>query len=115
MLMLRATRTLRPSRSISISVSLVSSSSIASSRISAPSTDFSPGLDFVVSSGWRAMIVIRNFLFEAVAGQAFVLVPICFVPISLAPILAARPLIASRYPSMPKPHRLANAALAVKE
>ena len=112
MLMLRATRTLKPARSISISVRLVSSSSSASSRISALSPDLSPGLDFaaVVSSGWRAMIVIRNFLFDAVAGQAFAL-----VPISLAPILAARPLIASRYPSMPKPHRLANAALAVKE
>ena len=114
MLMLRATRTLKPARSISISVRLVSSSSSASSRISALSPDLSPGLDFVVSSGWRAMIVIRNFLFDAVAGQAFALVPI-FVSISLAPILAARPLIASRYPSMPKPHRLANAALAVKE
>jgi len=31
------------------------------------------------------MIVIRNFLFEAVAAQAF-----AFVPISLAPILAAK-------------------------
>ena len=33
----------------------------------------------------------------------------------LAPILAARPLIARRYPSIPKPRRLANAALAVNE
>src|SRR3982074_1330143 len=58
--MLRATRTLRPARSISISVRLVSSSSNASSRMSA----LSSLLDFaaVLSSGWRAMILIRNFL-----------------------------------------------------
>src|SRR3954470_8183180 len=69
--MLRATRTLKPARSISISVRLVSSSSSASSRISALSPDLSPGLDFAVSSGWRAMIGIRNFLLEAGAGSGF--------------------------------------------
>src|SRR6266436_10060335 len=83
-LTLRATRTRRPARSISISVRLVSSSSSASSRISALSSllNFAAGL----SSGWRAMILIRKFLFgEGPARQAF----------ALAPILAARPLIAS--------------------
>src|SRR5712671_2375724 len=70
MLMLRATRTLKPARSISISVRLVSSSSSASSRISALSPDLSLDLDFVVSSGWRAMILIRNFLFEAFSGAS---------------------------------------------
>src|SRR5258708_36045099 len=38
-----------------------------------------------------------------------------FISVFLAPILAARPLMASRYPSIPKPHRVAKAALAVKE
>src|SRR6185295_6714286 len=71
MLMLRATRTRRPARSISISVGLVSSSSIASSRISALSPACSPGLDFVVSTGWRAMIVIRNFLFGGRCRSGF--------------------------------------------
>src|ERR1700686_4257077 len=58
--MLRATRTRRPARSISISVRLVSSSSNASSRIRA----LSSFLDFaaVLSSGWRAMMLVRNFL-----------------------------------------------------
>src|ERR1700730_9516493 len=61
MLTLRATRTRRPARSISISVRLVSSSSSASSRMSALSSllNFAAGL----SSGWRAMILIRKFLF----------------------------------------------------
>src|SRR6266478_8308201 len=84
MLTLRATRRRRPARSISISVRLVSSSSSASSRISALSLlkDFAAAL----SSGWRAMILIRKFLFgEGPARQAF----------ALTPILAARPLIAS--------------------
>src|SRR6202040_1107105 len=60
MLMLRATRTGRPARWILISVRLVSSSSNASSRISA----LSSLLDFaaVLSSGWRAMILIQGFL-----------------------------------------------------
>src|SRR5256886_7271265 len=60
MLMLRATRTRRPARSISISVRLVSSSSSASSRMSALSSllNFASGL----SSGWRAMSLIRKFL-----------------------------------------------------
>ena len=59
-LILRATRTRRPARSISISVRLVSSSSNASSRMSALSSllNFAAAL----SSGWRAMILIRNFL-----------------------------------------------------
>src|SRR5688572_27216196 len=66
MLILRATRTRRPARSISISVRLVSSSSSASSRISA----LSSLLDFaaVLSSGWRAMLLIRNFLFGEASG-----------------------------------------------
>ena len=60
MLMLRATRSRRPERSISISVRLVSSSSKASSRTSA----LSSLVNFAafVSSGWRAMILIRSFL-----------------------------------------------------
>src|ERR1700681_4517611 len=58
--MLRATRTRRPARSISISVRLVSSSSNASSRISALSSLFN--FAAVLSSGWRAMILVRNFL-----------------------------------------------------
>jgi len=60
MLTLRATRTRSPARSISISVRLVSSSSNASSRMSALSllVNFAAAL----SSGWRAMILIRNFL-----------------------------------------------------
>src|SRR5450432_3733079 len=61
MLMLRATRSRKPARSISISVRLVSSSSNASSRISALSSLVNFGAD--LSSGWRAMILIRNFLF----------------------------------------------------
>src|ERR1700704_3602972 len=60
MLTLRATRTRRPARSISISVRLVSSSSKASSRISALSSLLD--LAAVLSSGWRAMSLIRNFL-----------------------------------------------------
>src|ERR1700710_2910853 len=62
MLMLRATRNRRPARSISISVRLVSSSRRASSRISA----LSSLVNFAafVSSGWRAMILIRSFLWE---------------------------------------------------
>src|ERR1700684_1587854 len=83
MLMLRATRTRRPARSISISVRLVSSSSNASSRISALSLLLNFGADF--SSGWRAMILIQDFL-SGDRRQAF----------ALAPILAARQLIASR-------------------
>src|ERR1700704_2008230 len=60
MVTLRATRTRKPARSISISVRLVSSSSKASSRMSALSSllNFAAGL----SSGWRAMILIRKFL-----------------------------------------------------
>ena len=60
MLMLRATRTRRPARSISISVRLVSSSSSASSRMSALSSLVNFAAD--LSSGWRAMILIRNSL-----------------------------------------------------
>jgi hypothetical protein len=60
MLMLRATRTLRPARSISISVRLVSSSSNASSRMSALSSLENCAVAF--SSGWRAMMLIRNSL-----------------------------------------------------
>src|ERR1700738_1815386 len=85
MLTLRATRTRRPARSISISVRLVSSSNSASSRMSALSSllNFAAGL----SSGWRAMIWIRKFLWgDGLTRQVFV----------LAPILAARPVIASR-------------------
>src|SRR4051794_35770692 len=72
MLTVRATRTLRPARSISISVRLVSSSSSASSRISALS-EFPIDLDSaaVVSLAWRAMIVIQNFLFEALRRSGF--------------------------------------------
>jgi len=52
------------------------------------------------------MIWIRNFLLgDGRRRQAF----------AVTPILAARPLIASRYPSMPKPVSVAKAALAVKE
>src|SRR5258706_14027517 len=60
MLILRATRTRSPARSISISGRLVSSSSNASSRISA----LSSLLDFaaVLSSGLRAMILVRRLL-----------------------------------------------------
>src|ERR1700694_5770547 len=66
--MLRATRTRRPARSISISVRLVSSSSRASSRISA----LSSLLNFaaVLSSGWRAMILVRNFLISSRAERS---------------------------------------------
>src|SRR5258708_35798831 len=61
MLMLRASGARRPGRSISISVRLVSSSRSANSRMSALSSllNFAAGL----SSGWRAMILIRKFLF----------------------------------------------------
>src|SRR5450759_525034 len=59
--MLRATLTRKPARSISISVRLVSSSSNASSRMSALSSLLS--FAAVLSSGWRAMSLIRNFLF----------------------------------------------------
>src|SRR6266480_2565085 len=55
--MLRATRTRRPARSISISVRLVSSNSSASSRMSALSSVLED-----LSAGWRAMVLIRNFL-----------------------------------------------------
>src|SRR5438552_11911557 len=57
--MLRATRTRRPARSISISVRLVSSSNSASSRMSALSSILD---SWDLSAGWRAMILIRNFL-----------------------------------------------------
>src|SRR6476661_3752105 len=85
MLMLRATRTRRPARSISISVRLVSSSSNASSRMSALSLveNFAAAL----SSGWRAMIDPELFLgCDGRTSHA----------LALTPILAARPLIASR-------------------
>ena len=108
MLMWRATRTREPARSISISVGLVSSSSNASSRIRAPSS-LSLGVTAGLVSGWRAIFSIRTFKGLMLMRQAEV------VAVLLAPILAARPLMARRYPSMPKPHRLANAALAVKE
>src|SRR5690349_7997950 len=55
--MLRATRRRRPARSISISVRLVSSNSSASSRMSALSSYLED-----LSAGWRAMVLIRNFL-----------------------------------------------------
>src|ERR1700738_2808024 len=85
MLTLRATRTRKPARSISISVRLVSSSSSASSRISALSSLLNFGAD--LSSGWRAIILFRNFLADdGPVGQAF----------ALAPIRVARPMIASR-------------------
>src|SRR5262249_5762075 len=60
-LMLRATRTRRPARSISISGRLVSSSNSASSRISALSSLLDE-LSSLLEAGWRAMILIRNFL-----------------------------------------------------
>src|SRR5580704_6192690 len=68
MLTLRATRTLKPARSISISVRLVSSSNKASSRMSAPSlvANFAAAL----SSGWRAMILIRNSLSRGLRGPS---------------------------------------------
>src|ERR1700722_16533295 len=67
-LTLRATRTLKPARSISISVRLVSSSNKASSRMSAPSlvANFAAAL----SSGWRAMILIRNSLSRGLRGPS---------------------------------------------
>src|SRR3954471_12436167 len=73
MLILRATRTRRPARSISISVRLVSSSNSARSRISAWSPDVSAGFDFAagVSSGWRAMGVIRSLLFGVSCRAGF--------------------------------------------
>src|SRR5580704_6341582 len=68
MLTLRATRTRSPARSISISVRLVSSSNKASSRMSAPSlvANFAAAL----SSGWRAMILIRNSLSRGLRGPS---------------------------------------------